>query len=316
MEDERVLPFYESISGLRLANFYPPYAVASGLQYKPKDGDVFLVTYPQCGTLWLQQIIYVLLHDGSSPKDAASLFRTFPLLELEGSEAVEDAPRPRVITSHLPYDFIPKSLRAKYVVLVRDPRDVCAGMFRRLRTYPAYEFNEGLLSDFLDLFCGDAVDYRGYFFHLRSWCDRRDDPNVFWLNYEELHSNFQDTVRRLSTFLGVEHKLFKSRSVFKKCQEKSTVSYMKSKTNKYMEEFLYIPFESLAADMRFSEGVKSFHASVQCSGFLDAMSNVRCVRSGKVGSWKDVITADDAKRVVDRTEQLGRDVANAVLYNR
>lgn len=316
MEDERVLPFYESYSGLRLANFYPPYNVASGLQYNPKDGDVFLVTYPQCGTLWLQQILYVLLHNGSSPKDAASLFRTFPLLELEGSEAVEDAPSPRIITSHLPHDIIPKSSLAKYVVLVRDPRDVCACMFRRLQTYPSYEFGDGQLSDFLDLFCNDAVDYRGYFAHLRSWCDHRDDPNVFWLNYEELHSNFQDTVKRISTFLGIEHNLFKGRIVLKKCHEKSSVSYMKAKTNKYMEEFLYIPFEKLAGDTRFSEGVKSFHASVQCSGFLDAMSSVRCVRSGKVGAWKDVLTADEAKRVVDRTEQSGRDVANAVLYNR
>ncbi|KAH9381569.1 hypothetical protein HPB48_015855 [Haemaphysalis longicornis] len=316
MEDERVLPFYESISGLRLANFYPPYALTSGLQYRPKDGDVFLVTYPQCGTLWMQQILYVLLHNGSSPKDAATLFRTFPLLELEGSEAVEEAPRPGIITSHLPHDLIPKSSRAKYIVLVRDPRDVCAGMFRRLQTYPAYEFGDGKLGDFLDLFCADAVDYRGYFSHLRSWYDHKDDPNVFWLSYEELHSNFTESLKRVSSFLGIEPKLFQSRSVFKKCHEKSSVSYMKKKTNKYMEEFFYIPFEKMTEDTRFSEGVKSFHASVQCSGYLDAMSSVRCVRNGKIGAWKDVLTADDAKRVVDRTEQVGRDVAGAVLYSR
>ncbi|CAN7988210.1 unnamed protein product [Ixodes hexagonus] len=312
MGDSRVMPVYEVISGLRLANFYPPYAVKSGLEYQPKESDVFLVTYPQCGTLWMQQVLYLIYQNGSSPKDAIALFQGNPLLELEGSETIEAMPQPGVITSHLSYDSIPKSSEAKYIVLVRDPRDVCATMFRRLQSFPAYAFSNGILSDFVDQFCKDDVDYRGYFSHVRSWYDHKDDSNVFWVTYEEMSKNFAEVVTRLVKFLGEEKKITKNKSLVKKIQEKSSVSYMKSKTNKYMEEFYYIPFEKLAGDMRLSEGVKSFHASVQCSGVLEAMTNVRCVKQGKVGVWKSILSQEDAKKITDRTELLGPEVVNAI----
>lgn len=307
-----MLPVYEVISGLRLPNFYPPYAVASGLSYKPKSGDVFLITYPQCGTLWMQQVLYLLYHNGSTPKDAASIFQSSPLLELEGTEAIEAMPQGGVITSHLPYHLVPKSSEAKYIVLVRDPRDVCATMFKRLRTFPAYGFANGKLSDYVDAFCRNDVDYEGYAAHLRSWFPHKNDPNVFWVSYEDMQRNFSGVLVRLAKFLGQDSKLSKEKGLAKKIQEKSSVSYMKSKTNKKMEEFFYIPLEKLAGDMRLSEGVKSFHASVLCSGVLDAMSNVRSVRQGKAGVWKDVLSKEDAQRVVATIKEIDSELSDLI----
>ena len=35
-----------------------------GSQFKPRESDVFIVTYPKCGTTWMQQIVHQLKTGG------------------------------------------------------------------------------------------------------------------------------------------------------------------------------------------------------------------------------------------------------------
>lgn len=47
-----IKPQYTIIDGIRYMNGYIEENVRSALNYKPVDGDIFIVTYPKCGTTW------------------------------------------------------------------------------------------------------------------------------------------------------------------------------------------------------------------------------------------------------------------------
>ncbi|XP_064488496.1 sulfotransferase 1B1-like [Ornithodoros turicata] len=301
MGDSRTHPAYEEISGLRFPSFYPPHSVTSGLNYKPRDDDIFLITYARCGTSWMQQVLYLVLHNGQAPADAIQFYIKCPLLELEGSEAVDAMPRPGIITSQLSYDRIPKSSSAKYVLLLRDPRDVCVSMFHYLKGFPSYLFTSGKFTEFVELFVEDETDYEGYFNHIESWWSHRNDPNVFFVTFEEMQLRPADVVERLVRFLGITEF---NEDVVKRVLKKSSAKYMREHTNTHMEEFFYTPFETLMGDTRLSEGILAFHATVQCSGLLDAMSNVRCVKRGVSGVWKGVLNEEQEQRIKDRLSQV------------
>ncbi|GIY63102.1 amine sulfotransferase [Caerostris extrusa] len=47
-------PRYTKINGLLYPEMLSPKCFQEALEYKPKPGDVFIDTYPKCGTTWMQ----------------------------------------------------------------------------------------------------------------------------------------------------------------------------------------------------------------------------------------------------------------------
>jgi hypothetical protein len=48
---------------------FPPFIPQANLDtlaadFVANDGNVFVVTYPKCGTTWMEQVVHLLLHDG------------------------------------------------------------------------------------------------------------------------------------------------------------------------------------------------------------------------------------------------------------
>ena len=48
-------PKYVNHDGYLVAGGFPVEGFSSGLSYKAQDNDLFIVTYPKCGTTWTQQ---------------------------------------------------------------------------------------------------------------------------------------------------------------------------------------------------------------------------------------------------------------------
>ncbi|KAL3182779.1 hypothetical protein MRX96_034420 [Rhipicephalus microplus] len=70
------------IEGLRLTCEFSPEPVRQALQFVPRSGDVVLVTYPKCGTHWVQQILQLVVNRGRSAENFFEWLVRTPLLEL------------------------------------------------------------------------------------------------------------------------------------------------------------------------------------------------------------------------------------------
>ncbi|KAF8768069.1 Amine sulfotransferase like protein [Argiope bruennichi] len=79
------MPPANIIDGLRVPHIFTAESVRSAIQYQPKSDDLFLVTYPKCGTTWAQQILSLIFSQGIPEHSLGE----GPFLELKGAQAVE-----------------------------------------------------------------------------------------------------------------------------------------------------------------------------------------------------------------------------------
>lgn len=193
---------YRHVHGLRVSRFFHEKNLQSALSYKPREGDLFIVGFLKCGTTWMQHIVFSILNDGVAPQNMMEFTVKAPFLESVGAEGADKMPRPGAIKSHLPYDKIPFSKDAKYIYLARNPYDCCVSFYYHTKSFPVYEFQNGTFDEFFDMFIEGRVDYGDYFEHLLSWYDHRQDPNVFFLTYEDLKRDTKTWILRLAQFIG------------------------------------------------------------------------------------------------------------------
>ncbi|MCP5155245.1 MAG: sulfotransferase domain-containing protein [Ectothiorhodospiraceae bacterium] len=186
----------------RFAGFVTPEGIARALAFRPRPSDVFVATYPKCGTTWVQQIVHGLRTGGAM--DFAEITAAVPWLELAHDMGIdveaEQAAAPRAFKTHLAYDRVPKG--ARYVYVIRDPRDVLVSLYRFLE---GWFFERGTIS--LETFALEhflqGTRSGRYWEHLRSWWPMRDRPEVLFLAYEDMLLDLEGTVRRIAEFAGI-----------------------------------------------------------------------------------------------------------------
>ena len=182
---------------------FPVEGFASGQRYRPSPGDIFVASYPKCGTTWVQYIVYLLEHDAEPLAAGQRLDDAFPHLEEVGAAAVRARPEPRLIKTHLPFALTPFASSAKYVYVARNPFDCAVSFYHHTRGFPRhYDFAAGSWETFFECFVRGEVDFGDYFDHLLSWWPRRSDPNVLFLTYERMLDAPTDAVRAIAEFLG------------------------------------------------------------------------------------------------------------------
>jgi hypothetical protein len=195
-------PRYRQVHGLRMPMGFAPEALDSCLRYAPADDDIFLVSYPKSGTTWLQYIVHLLIRGRPlAPHEALS--DSFPHLEEVGAEALSDAPRPRLIKTHLAFGMAPRSPVTRYLVIARNPFDCAVSFFHHTRGFPRhYDFADGTFAEFFDCFLAGEVDFGDYFDHLESWHRVSGQDNVHFMTYETLKRDPAGSIRAVAGFLG------------------------------------------------------------------------------------------------------------------
>jgi hypothetical protein len=195
-------PRYRLVDGFRMPLGFPPDGLESGMQYCPESGDVFVATYPKCGTTWVQYIVYLLERQRPiGPRE--TLTELFPHLEEVGAESVRTMERPRLVKTHLPLPMTPFSADASYVLVIRNPFDCAVSFFHHTRGFPRhYDFADGDFDTFVDCFIAGEVDFGDYFDHLVPWVEAASRPNVLLVRYEELKRDPAGGIRRIGEFVG------------------------------------------------------------------------------------------------------------------
>ncbi|XP_049272531.1 sulfotransferase ssu-1-like [Rhipicephalus sanguineus] len=139
--------------------------------------------------------------DVASQKDGYGLATTF--FEMVGKDTIAALPEPRVVTTYLEYQLVPKNPGAKYIYVVRNPKDCCVSFFHHTKKTKAYNFEQGTFEDYLQLFIKGETSFGDYFQHLVSWYPHVTEPNVLFVTYEDMKKDPAAAVLRIAKFLDV-----------------------------------------------------------------------------------------------------------------
>lgn len=196
-------PRYTSHDGFLMPMGFPVEAFESALTYDARPEDVWVVTYPKCGTTWMQHIVWLLANGGRPLAKEERLTEMFPHLEEVGSHQVEALPEPRLIKTHLPFAMVPYHPAARYVYVARNPFDCAVSFFHHTRGFIRhYDFADGTFAEFFECFVRGHVDWGSYFDHLVSWGRRAGQDNVLFTTFEAMRSEPRSVVLDVGRFLG------------------------------------------------------------------------------------------------------------------
>nr|XP_037285566.1 sulfotransferase 1C2-like [Rhipicephalus microplus] len=287
---------YRYVGGVYLNIGYLEQSVLSALSYEPLDGDLFIASYPKCGTTWTQLIVLSILDERPAPTSFTESTSRSPHLEFTGAEGARAMPRPGAIKTHLPFHRVPYSAKAKYIYVTRNPYDCCVSCYYHTKTFLSIIF-DGTFDEFFEIFVDGKVDYGDYFAHLLSWYKRRSDSNVLFLTYEDLKRDLRGSVLKIADFIDKQQygdKLRKQPELLSKVLDSVSLDAMK-KVNTQFEEWCTkmanVPLEALPEEMRSRmEIVKEFLPKPGTTDF---------VRKGIVGDWKNHFSSEQITKMKD-----------------
>ncbi|MCS7304738.1 MAG: sulfotransferase domain-containing protein [Thermoguttaceae bacterium] len=170
------------------------------LDYTARPDDIFIVSYPRSGTTWLQMILYQLTTDGSM--DFAHIAEKCPWFERSAisKRNLEKLPSPRVFKTHLPYIWLPKR-RCRYIYVARNGKDVAWSFYQFYRSHFRYR---GSFEQFFRLFMRGWVAWGSWFYHVRGYWKRRNDPRFLFLFYEDMVQDLEGAIRQIIQFCGLQ----------------------------------------------------------------------------------------------------------------
>jgi hypothetical protein len=244
--------------------------------YLPSAQDVFVCTFAKSGTNWMLQLAHQIVFHGAGeyanihdvvawPDLKSRLFKGIPL----DSEAVQrtSPERKRVIKTHLAAKHVPYSETARYLSVIRDPKEVFVS---------SYHFGHGSygplmldLDTWLDLFLSEKFPMgfgSTWAAHTASYWALKDKPNVKVFLFREMNQDLQATVQQLADFLGATLSAEEMQRVI----ELGSFAHMRNIDDK----FLHMPKENLSWG-----------------------KSLKMIREGKAGNSQELLTSEQQHRI-------------------
>ncbi|HEX2621029.1 MAG TPA: sulfotransferase domain-containing protein, partial [Phototrophicaceae bacterium] len=254
--------------------------------YQPDEHDVLICTYFKSGTNWAMQICQQIAWRGKAEYE--HIHDVIPWPDAFSKKYAIDVKDPtpqrlsptgkRVIKTHLNWENVPHSESARYITIMRDPKDVFVS---------SYHFFHALglgviipnIATWLDVFLSSDFMVGGSWGkYVAEYWEQRNQPNLLILSYKTMKKDLPGTVDQLAKFMGVQL----SPEEFAAVCEKSSFKYMK------------------AIDKKFSPGIAPWGGG-----------NGEIIRTGKQGGSSELLTLAQQKRVdayfQAELKQLGSD---------
>ena len=213
--------------------------IDSASKYQAKSSDIFICAYSKCGTTWLQNIVWLIVHNGESFQ--GNMKKSIPMLEFDGcefTEAIDDSVYPRIIKTHFPYSMTPQNPNAKYIYITRNPKDALVSYYYHVKGFPQFYFSPDVtINDVFPLFISGKIEFNSYFDHVAEWYLKRNEANVLFLLYEDLKRDSKSNVIKIARFLGSDYEeklLANNEEVLERVLEKSSFESMRQQPNKWV----------------------------------------------------------------------------------
>ena len=140
-------------------------------EFEVRDDDIYVVTFPKCGTTWTQEMVWNICNGCDIEKaKSVPLVQRMPFIEISGlikdnlvaamseedktarpdaADSVQNAsnmPRsePRLLKTHLSYDMLPRQVREKkpkIVYVTRNPRDALVSFYNHWKALCGFTGN-------------------------------------------------------------------------------------------------------------------------------------------------------------------------------
>ncbi|XP_042301279.1 amine sulfotransferase-like isoform X2 [Sceloporus undulatus] len=231
--------------------------------FEIRDSDVFLATFPKSGTIWTQNILSLIYHEGHrNGTEDTDLLDRVPWLEynIRKRDYVSRA-SPRLFATHLPYYLIPKGLRngrAKMIYVARNPKDVLVSYYHFSKV--SVKLEEAGFDVIMERFLAGKVIGNLWLDHIEGWSAQRDNPSILFLMYEEMKKDLRSSVLKICNFLG------------------------KTLTEKELDDVVdKASFGKMSVDRRANY-------TTMPTDLLDFKKG-RFLRKGTVGDWKNMMTS-------------------------
>ncbi len=270
VEREVKKPHYYLHNGFRMPMGFPPEGFKSGISYQAQTSDIFIATYPKCGTTWTQYLVWLILNNGQPLSASQTISEVSPHLEEVGKETIAKLTNPRIIKTHLPYNLTPYNPATNYIYVARNPFDCAVSFYHHTRGFiKHYDFVDGTFDDFFECFITGEVDFGDYFDNLVPWYEHKDEDNVLFLTYEEMKSNPQKAIFQIATFLGETYiKNIRNEQILNQIMTHSSFESMSKKQERWSS--------------KRPENMPPF------------------IRKGEVGDWKNYFSPEQTKRLRDQ----------------
>ncbi|CAJ1084941.1 cytosolic sulfotransferase 3-like [Xyrichtys novacula] len=251
--------------------------------FRARPDDILIATYPKAGNTWLSYTLDLLYFGQTSHSHEREdkIFLRVPMLEstfhylepgpdpssdpipicLKGTDLVNNlSTSPRLIKTHLPVQFIPKSFweqNCRIFYVGRNAKDIVTSYFNFERM-SVLNPDPGDWSSYFQRFMDGKVLFGSWYDHVNGWWKKKQTYScIHYMFYEDL---IEDTARELDkicSFLGLSPTVEEKESIV------SEVQFDAMKKNKVVNH----------DELRTMK--------VNISPFM---------RKGKVGDWKNHFT--------------------------
>ncbi|KAI4457669.1 sulfotransferase sult [Holotrichia oblita] len=154
--------------------------------------DDILETEVRKDDIWLTGFLEHSVHNNA-------LFRRY--VGDNSVKYVKSMPSPRYIKTNLPYDLLPKEIKTvkpKLIYMTRNPKDVYCSYYKFIKA--AYDYNVGFKESAV-LFCDGKMPMGCPIEHVLPFWNRRKEPNILFLTYEDLKADTAKVIKLVADFL-------------------------------------------------------------------------------------------------------------------
>ncbi|KAL0297350.1 UNVERIFIED_CONTAM: Cytosolic sulfotransferase 15 [Sesamum radiatum] len=263
--------------------------LTSRKHFKAESTDIILTPMPKSGTTWLKALTFSIANRNVFSIDQSPLLTSnphtlVPFLEYtvyrdQENPELENIPRPRIFSTHMPFKILPDSIResgCRIIYICRNPLDQFVSHYHFMLQNKIEKDAVPLeLDEIFDMFCQGIQPFGPFWDNMLGYWNAhlKNPQKLLFLKYEDLKQDVSSHVKQIAEFIGFP--------------------FSAEEENQGMLEQIsrLCSFDNLK------------NLEVNKSGyFIGSIKNSSFFRKGEVGDWINHLTPAMAERVNNLTE--------------